>query len=196
MNTEFPKTVAIETTNRCNASCSFCPNSILARERITMSDQLFNKIIDDCSVFKPENIEPFLNGEPFMDVRIFDRMQYIRKKLPDTKIKLYTNANLLSPEKIERLGDVGLDRLFVSLNTINELRYKKIMGLELENTLINLNYLIEAHNKKKIADRIVFRMTRTGDTELFEQDKFIKYCKEKGVDYYIVGLFNYKGEIH
>ncbi|HNW83423.1 MAG TPA: radical SAM/SPASM domain-containing protein [bacterium] len=196
MKIEYPRIVAIETTNRCNASCSFCPNSVLARERTTMSDELFNKIIDDCSIFKPESIEPFLNGEPLMDVRIFDRMQYIRKRLPDTKIKLYTNANLLTPEKIERLGDVGLESLFVSLNTINNLRYKKIMGLELEDTLVNLNYLVEAQNKKKIADRIIFRMTRTEDTELFEQDKFIKYCKEKGVDHYIVGLFNYKGQIH
>ncbi len=196
MRTEYPKTVAIETTNRCNASCSFCPNSTLSRDRLTMEEGLFRKIIDDCMEFKPQFIEPFLNGEPLMDVHIFDRIEYIRTKLPDTKIKLYTNANLLTPEKTERLSGAGVSELFISLNTINELKYKKIMGLDLENTMINLNYLLESHKNRKIADRIVFRMTRTEDTTLFEQDKFIKYCKEKNVEHYIVGLFNYKGNIH
>jgi hypothetical protein len=39
-------------------------------------------------------------------------------------------------------------------------------------------------------------MTRLGDTTLEEQDDFVRYCDEKGVRHFIVGLFNYKGDIN
>lgn len=192
---EHPKTVAIETTNRCNASCSFCPNSRLSRDRLTMNDELFEKIIEDCTVFKPHTIEPFLNGEPLMDRKIFDRMELIKRKLPETKIKIYTNGNLLSPDKIDKLAEIELDELFISLNTINRSKYKETMGLDLETTIKNLDYLTTRNQKKSVAEKITFRMTRTEDTGLFEQDQFIKYCKGKNISPFIVGLFNYKGEI-
>ena len=190
---EVPKTVSIETTNRCNASCSFCPNNSLARNRLTMSDELFKKIISDCMEFNPEYIEPFLNGEPLMDSKIFERITYIRENLPETKIKLYTNGNLLTPEKTDLLAQIGIEELFVSINSLNCSKYMEVMGLDLKKTLSNMEYLI---NKRDfVANKIVFRMTRTNDTSLFEQDQFIRYCDELGVKSYIVGLFNYKGSI-
>ncbi len=192
---EYPKTVAIETTNRCNATCTFCPNSRLARDRTTMSDELFEKIINDCVKFNPEYIEPFLNGEPLMDKKIFERIKLIKEKLPKTKIKLYTNANLLTPEKTDRLAEIGIHTLFVSINTLNSKKYNEIMGLNLETTLSNLEYLVYRNKNKSVTEKMTFRMTRTDDTPLFEQDQFIKYCKENGIPSYIVGLFNYKGEI-
>lgn len=191
---EFPKTVAIETTNRCNANCSFCPNNSLARNRHTMSDKLFRKIIDDCLEFNPKYIEPFLNGEPLMDPAIFDRISYIKENLKKTKIKLYTNGNLLTPYKTDKLALVGVDELFVSINSLNCTKYYEVMGLDLRKTLSNMDYLIK--KSESAAPKIVFRMTRTDDTSLYEQDRFIQYCNDMGVQSYIVGLFNYKGSVH
>ena len=38
-------------------------------------------------------------------------------------------------------------------------------------------------------------MTRLADTPLSEQDEFLDYCRKSGVRSFIVGLFNYMGDI-
>ena len=44
----YPWLVSVETTNHCSANCVFCPNSALARDKGSMSQELFEKIIEDC----------------------------------------------------------------------------------------------------------------------------------------------------
>jgi len=39
-------------------------------------------------------------------------------------------------------------------------------------------------------------MTRMDDTTLAEQEEFKSFCDSRGVRCFIVGLFNYKGDIH
>ena len=43
---QFPRLVAVETTNYCNAKCVFCPNALLKRGRHHMTDTLFESIIE------------------------------------------------------------------------------------------------------------------------------------------------------
>ncbi len=194
-NLEYPRLVSIETTNRCNAKCPFCPNNALMRDRRTMEDALFEKLIDDCTAFPLPSIEPFLNGEPFVDSKIIPRMEYIRKKLPNTKLRIYTNGYALSPKKTDALVGLGIDHLYVSLNTLNPKTYRETMGFELEKTLSNMRYLTEPSRKDKIARKITFRMTRLDNTPLSEQDEFWEFCKRRGVRPFMVALFNYKGEV-
>ena len=110
---EVPRLVAIETTNACNAKCAFCPNSAMNRDREVMADDLYRKIIDDCATFGVQAIEPFLNGEPFMDPQIVPRLRYLRERLPATKLRIYTNGFALVPKRVDELQDVGIDHLFI-----------------------------------------------------------------------------------
>ena len=160
-----------------------------------MDDGLFEKIIGDCKVFPLPAIEPFLNGEPFVDAKIIDRMRHIRRQLPDTKLRIYTNGYALRPKKVDALLGLGIDHLFVSLNTLNPEKYREIMGFELERTLENLAYLTDSTRREKAASKITFRMTRLDNTPLSEQEQFIEYCKSRGVRPFLVGLFNYKGDV-
>ncbi len=195
MKREFPRLVAIETTNRCNAKCPFCPNSALERGKQPMATDLFEKIVEDCREFPLQAIEPFLNGEPFVDPHIIPRLEHIRRRLPETRLRLYTNGNALTPKKIDGLVGLGIDHLYVSLNTLNAQTYREVMGLELERTLANLAYLTDPRRRERVVRRITFRMTRSPKTPLDEQRAFIAYCKKQGVRPFVVGLFNYKGEI-
>lgn len=192
---EYPRLVSIETTNRCNARCSFCPNNSLARERVTMSADLFEKILDDCRRFPLPAIEPFLNGDPFMDPDIVSRLFRIRERLPNTKLRLYTNGSLMTPAKLDQMEGVGIDHLFVSLNTLDPAKYREVLGLDLEKTKANIENLAGRVGRKGIARQLTVRMTRFDDTTLAEQDAFLDYCKKLHVEPMIVGLFNYKGVI-
>lgn len=200
---EYPRLVAVETTNHCNAKCVFCPNNALARDKGPMCDELFAKIIEDCREFPLPAIEPFIQGDPFSDPKILERLELIRRRLPDTKLRLYTNGYGMTPKKLDAMvglgssdGKPGIDHLYVSLNTLDPERYEGVMGIKLERTLKNLAYLTDPVRKTKIAENITFRMTRLSDTSLAEQDAFLAYCRDRGVKSFIVGLFNYKGDIN
>jgi hypothetical protein len=192
---EYPRLVAVETTNRCNAKCPFCPNQYLQRDKGHMSDDLFEKIIDDCGQFSLPAIEPFLNGEPFVDPKLLPRLELIRNRLPNTKLRLYTNGYGLKPKMVDALTGLGIDHLYISLNTLNPETYHSIMGFDLERTLKNLDYLTDISRRDRVARRITFRMTRTESTPLSEQEAFEAFCRKCGVRSFIVGLFNYKGDI-
>ena len=195
LDLEKPRLVSIETTNRCNAHCSFCPNNALARERLTMDQALFEKIIEDCQQFPLPAIEPFLNGDPFMDPDIVGRMFYIRERLPKTKLRLYTNGSLMTSTKLDQMEGLGIDHLFISLNTLNPDDYRRILRLNLENTKTNIEALATRATRRGIARQVTVRMTRFDHTTLQEQDDFLAYCKKLNVNPMIVGLFNYKGDI-
>ena len=192
---EYPRLVCIETTNHCNALCSFCPNNALSRSKTHMSDDLFEKIVEDCREFPLEAVEPFMQGEPFADPKIIPRMEHIRRRLPDTKLRVYSNGNALTPKRIDQLIGLGIDHLYISVNTLDEDKYKDLMGLRLKKTLDNLEYLTDPVRKKKVANDMTFRMTRLENTTLEDQDNFLDYCKQRKVRPFIVGLFNYKGDI-
>jgi pyruvate-formate lyase-activating enzyme len=193
---EYPRMVAIETTNACNAKCAFCPNSIKSGDRQTMSDDLFRKIVDECATFPLPAIEPFLNGEPFMDPQILPRLRYIRERLPKTRLRLYTNGFAMTPARINELQDLGIDHLFISLNTLDPAKYEGLMGLRLERTLKNIDYLVEGSRRDRIAREITVRMVRGKDTTAEDEKRFKAYCKERQVNCMIVGLFNYLGEVN
>jgi radical SAM protein with 4Fe4S-binding SPASM domain len=193
---EYPRLVSVETTSRCNAECPFCPYNVKQRDKKNMDEDLFLKIIDDCRAFPLETIEPFMNGEPFVDPRIIHRLEHIRRTLPRTKLSLYTNGYGFSPKRIDEVIALGgVDKLIVSLNTLDPVRYQAIMGFKLDRTLDNMKYLTDPARRSKVSQNISFRMTRMDDSTLEEQDKFIAYCRERGVRPFLVGLFNYKGDI-
>ena len=192
---EYPRLVCIETTNYCNATCSFCPNNALSRNKTHMTDELFEKIVEDCREFPLEALEPFMQGEPFSDPKIIERMEHIRRRLPKTKLRLYSNGYALTPKKIDRLIGLGIDHLNISINSLDPQKYHDVMGLKLDKTLDNMKYLADPVRKHRVANGITFRMTRLDTTTLADQDQFIEYCRELGVRPYISGLFNYKGDI-
>ena len=191
-----PRLVTIETTSRCNARCVFCPNNALSRDKGSMSTELFEKIIEDCKQFPLYEIEPFLQGDPFSDPQILDRLEYIRGHLPDTRLRLYTNAYGLNERKADRLASIGLDDLTISINTLDSARYEAMMGIPLARTLANVEYLLSDRIRGQLGAQITLRMTCFDDTSLQEQDEFLRFCESRGVESSISGLYNYKGHIY
>ena len=107
--------IEIETINRCNGVCSFCPINcrIDPREKKVMSEELFKKIIDELAEMDYSGrIALFSNNEPLLDKRILDFHRYARNKLPNARMHLYTNGTLLTMESFTALLEV-LDELII-----------------------------------------------------------------------------------
>lgn len=193
---DLPRLVTIETTNLCNARCVFCPNNALSRDKGAMPTALFEKIVQDCKEFPLYEIEPFLQGDPFSDPKILDRLEYIRVNLPDTRLRLYTNGYGLTRPRADRLASIGLDDLTISINTLDPARYKSMMGLPLARTLANVEYVLSNRIRGLLGADITLRMTCFDDTSLDEQDEFLQFCDRHNVASSISGLYNYKGHIY
>ena len=107
--------IEVETINRCNGNCSFCPvnHSADPREKKVMTKELFERI-----VYQLEEINyagrftTYSNNEPLLDERIVEFNQFARKHLPDARMHMFTNGTLLTLDKFIALTDV-LDELII-----------------------------------------------------------------------------------
>lgn len=91
--------IEIETINRCNGGCSFCPVNVQndIRTEKLMDENLFYKIINELKEIRyAGRIALFSNNEPLLDKRIVVFSRYVRENLPNAQIHLFTNGTLLS----------------------------------------------------------------------------------------------------
>lgn len=94
--------VEIETYNRCNGLCDFCPVNIKNDTRVEklMDIGLFKKIIAELADIEyAGSLCLYSNNEPFMDKRIVDMQRMVREKLPKAHLYLFTNGTLLTLDK-------------------------------------------------------------------------------------------------
>ena len=98
--------VEIETVNRCNLNCSFCPvgASRDPRDYAKMSDELYYSIIDQLADMNYNGrLSLYSNNEPLKDERILKFQEYARRKLPDAFLYLVTNGTLLSLDVFQNI---------------------------------------------------------------------------------------------
>ncbi len=115
LNPKMFNHVEIETINRCNGYCEFCPVSKNKdpREFCEMSQELFEKIINELTELNfSGRISLYSNNEPFLDKQIIERSVYVRNKLPYARIHMFTNGTLLTLEKFVQIVEV-LDELII-----------------------------------------------------------------------------------
>lgn len=98
--------VEIETINRCNNDCSFCPvnRNHDPRPFKLMSRDLFLSIIGQLKELEYSgSLSLFSNNEPLLDMRIIEFHEIARRFLPHAHIYIYTNGKLLNLEKFQKL---------------------------------------------------------------------------------------------
>jgi MoaA/NifB/PqqE/SkfB family radical SAM enzyme len=103
---ERPHHVEIETFNRCNSTCGFCPVNRTAdpRPQARMSEEMFHSVIDQLAAWDYRGVvNLFSNNEPFLDKRIFAFTEYAREKLPLAFVQIISNGTALDVAKVERI---------------------------------------------------------------------------------------------
>lgn len=89
----------IETVNRCNGKCAFCPVNRTADPRPyqRMEESLFLQILGQLEQLSYTGaLGIFSNNEPLLDVRFPAFARSARKALPDAFLYIYTNGSLLT----------------------------------------------------------------------------------------------------
>jgi hypothetical protein len=112
----MPQAIEIETINRCNNVCSFCPVNRMndKREYMRMSDALVERLAKDLEASRYGGLLAlFSNNEPLLDKRITDICGLFRRSAPGAHLYIWTNGLLLTEEIYLKLFDAGLDELVI-----------------------------------------------------------------------------------
>lgn len=147
--------VEVETVNRCNGVCSFCPVNRRddPREKKIMTEEMFREIVRQLEEIKyTGRFTTFSNNEPLLDERIIEFNQYAREHLPYARMHLFTNGTLLTLDKFIALIDI-LDELIID-NYNQELQLIKpcaeIVEYCKEHPELNKKVTIELRKPKEI----------------------------------------------
>ncbi len=120
----------ISVTDRCNFRCRYCVTSsefsVISHERIARYEEIMHitRLACELGITKVR----ITGGEPFARKGIFPFLEELCT-LPELKdVSITTNGALLSPEKVQRLADMGIKRLNFSLDTLDPQCFKSITG--------------------------------------------------------------------
>jgi radical SAM protein with 4Fe4S-binding SPASM domain len=135
---KFPHTVRVETTNHCQAACTFCPRDTIGRPKEFMRQELFEKIVRECAAGGCKLMHLHGFGEPLLDKQLPERIK-LCKQSGIARVKIFTNGGLLRGEMAERLLASGVDEIKVSIDGADAAEFNQLrVGLDYGKVLTNM----------------------------------------------------------
>ena len=109
----LPVEYIVETTAKCNLYCPMCPRETHRQPKQDMSDAVFEKLIDGAARTS-EHMMLIGLGEPFMDRKIFDRIEYCERHGISTLLS--TNGTFLDEKLAQKLLATRLAHITLSFD--------------------------------------------------------------------------------
>lgn len=115
--------IHIELTNRCNFSCKFCPDGIMARSHQDMDIALLGKVLDEIAQERLTDTVYFhLMGEPTLYPNLFEAVRFAKDK--GLKVSLTTNGWAFTPELMGPVLSTGIDEILFSIQTPDAVSFR------------------------------------------------------------------------
>lgn len=125
---KYPSIVYVETTNYCNARCTFCLYERMERPVEFMSQEVFENIADKCLERGVKIGAMFCFGEPLADKGIFDKIRYGKSiGVMTPYLGLNTNASPLVLDKFDDILEC-CNNITLSFVTIGK-DFERLTGL-------------------------------------------------------------------
>lgn len=167
----------VSVTDRCNLRCSYCAGE--GREFIPHPDILrYEEILDLIGLARKLGVEKirFTGGEPFVRKGFADFMVEAASRYPDLDLCLTTNATLIG-EHVARLAAAGIQRVNISLDTLDAAKFKQITCMDRFDTVrANIDRCLEAGMKVKVN---AVAMRGVNDDEL---PAFVEFARNNPLD--------------
>lgn len=188
-----PISIQLSPSDICNYNCIMCPihspkinkndnpyvrNSVfLTKKEKIMTEKLFKKIIPQLKKLQIKNINLVGSGEPFLNPKIIRLIFLIKKSGLNCFIS--SNGVLLDKEKINKLIDLNVDGIMISVHSPNLKTYLKIhpnaqkddfhkvckninlistikQELKSEKPMLSIDFVISRLNYRKILTMVKF----------------------------------------
>src|SRR3989441_6138934 len=176
----LPVEYIVETTAKCNLYCPMCPRETYKQPKEDMTDDIFNRLVEE-SGRSAEHMMLIGLGEPFMDAKIFDRIEYCARHNVSTLLS--TNGTFLDERTSARLLATPLEHITLSFDgaTKESFEYYR-KGAKFEK--VRDNFVRFARMKKERGSRmqVVVQMVRM-ERNAGEVGDFIRFWNAvPGVD--------------
>lgn len=153
ISTKRPLDLNIEVTNFCAASCVFCPNSKIKRQKTSMDMALFKKIVDDYAAIGGGALGlSSMQSDLFFDRELIGRIEYLQKYR--SSITLYgttyaVGATKFSDDDLEKILR-AFSYLQISLGGVDRESYHSMYGVNGFDTakaqLLRMKSIVEKHD--------------------------------------------------
>ena len=123
----LPRTLYLETTNRCDSKCQTCIRTFQTLEPprdLTLAE--VQRLLEQ--VPSVERVVLHGIGEPLLNPQIFDIVAYIKTR--GVAVLFNSDAISLTPRRAERLIACGLDEYRVSMDAATRETYARIRGVD------------------------------------------------------------------
>ena len=171
-----PVVACIEVSYLCNAKCIFCKRWEIApkkaKEELSTSELI--KLVKNLKSLGIRHIN-FSGGEPLLKKDIFKIAQYAKSLGINTMVN--TNGLLIDESNIKDVVK-SFNRITVSIDTLNEEKYKLIRGVPGLKKSLHAIDLIAKYKKPRV------KLVLTAEN-LDEVNSYLYYFKKKNVDYSI-----------
>ncbi|NIA67190.1 radical SAM protein [Pelagibius litoralis] len=149
----------VEPTTRCNFICGFCSGRQMDQTDFAAED--FQRLLD--SFPDLEHIELQGEGEPLLHKGFFDMARQARER--GIHLSMITNGSLLSEERVAAILDVGIEAIYVSIESPEEAAFQDIRGGLLSKVKAGIARLIAARKARGMMRPTVgFAITVLKDT--------------------------------
>lgn len=135
----------METTNVCNAKCSYCPHSTMKREKGFISLETVQKVINNCKETNQKYIALHHMGEPLLHKDIYTICKMFSSEGIQTEFS--SNGLALKEDTLEKLNESGLNLLRIAMDYLYETKVDNIYNCieSFYNKINNPNLKIYIH---------------------------------------------------
>lgn len=138
----------IQTTNRCNAVCQFCPHTVsLAKHPETMTPEVFGGVMKALEGHQWDRIMAYCQAEPMMDPDIFERIAEMCRRLKSRTIEFSTNLELFDLDALAKLAIAVGGKptvLAMSFQGTNSWDFEGATGIPWDPCYANLKAILQA----------------------------------------------------
>jgi radical SAM protein with 4Fe4S-binding SPASM domain len=176
----LPVEYIVETTAKCNLYCPMCPRETHRQPKADMAEEVFQRLVD-ASARTAEHMMLIGLGEPFMDPRIFERIEYCHRH--SISALLSTNGTFLDERTADRLLRSPLEQITLSFDGASKETfefYRK--GAKFEKVRDNFVRFARMKHERKSGLQVVVQMVRM-ERNAGEVGEFLRFWSSlPGVD--------------
>ncbi|BAD85417.1 probable molybdenum cofactor biosynthesis protein A [Thermococcus kodakarensis KOD1] len=176
--------IQVRGVSGCNLSCVFCsvdegPYSRTRKLDYVVDIDYLMKWFDEVARIKGKGLEAHLDGqgEPLIYPFRVELVQALREHPNVSVISMQSNGTLLNDKLVEELAEAGLDRVNLSIHSLDPDKAKMLMGrkdYDLQHVLDMAEALVNAGIDVLIAPVIIFGVNDN------EAEAFIEFARKIG----------------
>lgn len=176
----LPVEYIVETTAKCNLYCPMCPRETHTQPKADMASTVFERLVREAGRTS-EHMMLIGLGEPFLDARIFDRIEFCHRHSISTLLS--TNGTFLDEKLAARILDSPLEQITLSFDGAKKETfefYRK--GAKFEKVRDNFVRFARIKSERRSRLQVVVQMVRM-EGNASEVDDFVRFWQAvPGID--------------